>query len=55
MLTVQIREVISSGVVSNEQTLQTIKTVWENYGYLLDPHTAVAVTLAMRWDLVAFN
>jgi threonine synthase len=29
--------------ISDEQTLATIRTTWENFGYLLDPHTSVAV------------
>jgi threonine synthase len=28
------------------QTLATIKKYWEQYGYLLDPHTAVGVAVA---------
>ncbi|MBP6041727.1 threonine synthase [Candidatus Saccharibacteria bacterium] len=38
----QIRRVVSSAVVSDKQTVETIKSVYEQYGYLLDPHTAVA-------------
>ena len=34
--------------ISDEQTLTTIKTVFENENYLLDPHAAVAVTAAQN-------
>jgi len=32
-----------SCAISDEQTLATIKTTWDEFGYLLDPHTSVAV------------
>ncbi|MBP7018099.1 threonine synthase [Candidatus Saccharibacteria bacterium] len=38
----QIRSAVSSAVVSDDQTIETIKSVYEKYDYLLDPHTAVA-------------
>ncbi|MDO8964800.1 MAG: threonine synthase, partial [Coriobacteriia bacterium] len=34
--------------VSNEESLSVIKRVWEDHGYLLDPHTAVAWEVAER-------
>ena len=38
----QIKSVISSDRVSDEQTKQTISEVYKTYNYLLDPHGAVA-------------
>jgi len=34
--------------VSNEESLDTIRRVWQDHGYLLDPHTAVAWEVAER-------
>lgn len=34
--------------ISDEETLSTIKETFEKYGYLLDPHGAVAVTAAKK-------
>ncbi len=34
--------------VSDPQTLETIKDFYRNVGYVLDPHTAVGVTAALR-------
>jgi threonine synthase len=34
--------------VSNDESLDTIRRVWEDHGYLLDPHTAVAWEVAER-------
>ncbi len=33
------------GCASDEESLASIKKVWENFGYLMDPHTAVAYTV----------
>ena len=35
-----------AGYVENEEALSTIKEVYENEGYLVDPHTAVAMKVA---------
>jgi threonine synthase len=35
--------------VSNEESLQVIRRVWQDHTYLLDPHTAVAWRVAERW------
>ena len=40
------REVFDSFAVDDKLTLQTISTVYNNSGYLLDPHSAIAVTAA---------
>jgi threonine synthase len=40
--------VIASGSGNTEATLSTIKRYYEEYGYLLDPHTAVGVSVAER-------
>jgi threonine synthase len=42
----QAREDFSSVAVSEEQTLATIRRVYEQSGYILDPHTAVGVAAA---------
>lgn len=41
----QVQKVFWSDYTSDEETLVTIKEVYEKHGYLLDPHTAVA------WDV----
>ncbi|MEP7268312.1 MAG: threonine synthase [Saprospiraceae bacterium] len=33
-------------VVNDDQTLENIRNVWDKYGYLIDPHTAVAFDAA---------
>jgi len=42
----KLQEDFSAGWVSGEDSLQVIKAVYEQYGYLLDPHTAVAWKVA---------
>ncbi|WP_099769320.1 threonine synthase [Chryseobacterium sp. 52] len=37
-----LNNMISGYSIDDESTLQTIKTVYEKYGYILDPHSAVA-------------
>ncbi len=37
-----IKSKLSSSRISDSETIETIKTVYDEYGYLLDPHTAVA-------------
>ncbi len=37
-----------SGRGNTEETLNTIREFYEKYGYLLDPHTAVGVSAALR-------
>ena len=44
----QLREHFSADAVDNEECFGTIKDVFENHGYLLDPHTAVAWRVAER-------
>ena len=39
----KISEEFSANWASQEETAQTIRDVFERYGYLLDPHTAVAM------------
>ncbi|MDX9869076.1 MAG: threonine synthase, partial [Kiritimatiellia bacterium] len=41
--------VIVAGRGDTEMTLTTIRSFWENYGYLLDPHTAVGVAVGERF------
>ncbi|MCW3160075.1 threonine synthase [Chryseobacterium oryctis] len=38
----ELKNKISAYSINNEKTLQTIKEVYENYDYLLEPHGAVA-------------
>jgi len=43
-----MRAHFSGDWVSNEESLDVIRRVWEDHGYLLDPHTAVAWEVAER-------
>jgi len=38
----RIKNDVCARVVSDQQTVETIQQVYDQYGYLLDPHTAVA-------------
>lgn len=38
----QLRDMISGYSINDELTVQTIREVYEKYGYLLEPHSAVA-------------
>ena len=42
----RLRETFAADSIDNEQCLETIKDVLETYGYLIDPHTAVAFAVA---------
>jgi threonine synthase len=37
-----VRELFESDYATNDESLQTIRMVYESHGYLMDPHTAVA-------------
>jgi len=43
-----VRELFVADYVTNDESLETIKRVWDECGYLLDPHTAVAWEVAER-------
>ena len=43
-----MREVFAADWVTNRESLETIRRVWDEHGYLLDPHTAVAWEVAER-------
>ena len=43
-----IRELFFADWASNDESLATIKRVYDEYGYLMDPHTAVAWEVAER-------
>ena len=43
-----IREVLAGDYVTNDDSLATVKRVFDETGYLLDPHTAVAWEIAER-------
>jgi len=45
----QLRVVLSADTVSDADTAATIAQVWAEYGYLLDPHGAVAYTALRRY------
>ncbi|BDD60426.1 threonine synthase [Monascus purpureus] len=42
------RKSFESERVSNPQTLETIETIYNKDGYVLDPHSAVGITAALR-------
>lgn len=44
----RMREVFVGDYVTNEGSLETIRTVWNESEYLLDPHTAIAWEVAER-------
>ncbi len=43
-----VRELFFADWASNDESLATIKRVYDEYGYLMDPHTAVAWEVAER-------
>ena len=43
-----VREHFAADSVTNDESLACIRRVWDEYGYLLDPHTAVAWEVAER-------
>ncbi|MFA4994487.1 MAG: threonine synthase [Bdellovibrionales bacterium] len=43
-----VRKVFAAGSANDEETLETIAEAYKKYGYVLDPHTAVAVSVAKR-------
>jgi len=43
-----LRDVFSGDFITNDESLMTVKRVWDEAGYLLDPHTAVAWEVAER-------
>lgn len=45
----QIQKVFSAGCCTDEQTKETIGTVWKEHGYLIDPHTAVAFHVLQQY------
>lgn len=44
----QFRTYIKADSISDQETVETIKEVYNNYGYLLDPHSAVAWNTTAR-------
>ncbi|MHB8050214.1 MAG: threonine synthase [Coriobacteriia bacterium] len=44
----EVRELFSADWASNDESLATIRRVYEEQGYLMDPHTAVAWEVAER-------
>lgn len=45
----ELQSVFAAGWCSEEETLNTIKRVYDEYKYLIDPHTAVAQTVYERY------
>ncbi len=43
-------ETFSAGSADDAATLETIRRTWDEYGYLLDPHTAVGVAVATDYQ-----
>lgn len=43
-----VREDFLSGFATQEETLETIRTFYQETGYILDPHTAVGVKVAFE-------
>ena len=41
----KLKDIFFGGYCSEEKTAQTIKNTFDNYGYLIDTHTAVAVSV----------
>ena len=44
----KVRELMTADWVTNDESLTTIKRVYDEHGYLMDPHTAVAWEVAER-------
>ncbi|MGI6217166.1 MAG: threonine synthase [Coriobacteriales bacterium] len=44
----RVQELFIAGSATNDESLQTIKRVYDEHGYLMDPHTAVAWTVCER-------
>ena len=45
---VRVRDLLSADFVTNDESLATVRRVWNESHYLLDPHTAVAWEVAER-------
>ncbi len=45
----KIKSEFDAGFTSEEETIKTIKDVYEKYGYLMDTHTAVAWSVYEKW------
>jgi threonine synthase len=46
----KLRKALSADTVSDADTVAAIRAVWEEQGYLLDPHGAVAYTALRRYQ-----
>ena len=44
-----LNDIFAAGWCSEEDTLETIRRIYNRYGYLMDPHTAVAQTVYERY------
>lgn len=45
----KIRETFDAGYATDDETLKTIREVYEKYNYLMDTHTAVAWSVYEKW------
>ena len=50
-----IRKEFDAGFCDDEETLETVKNVYNNHGYLMDTHTAVAWNVYEKWLKKANN
>lgn len=46
----KIREIFDAGCADDEATYETIRSVYQKHGYLIDTHTAVAWDVYERWN-----
>ena len=51
----RIQSVFSAGCCDEEQSCETIGRVWKDFGYLCDPHTAVAMHVAEEYKKTRKN
>eukprot|EP00795_Rhopilema_esculentum_P004546 gene4546-20798_t len=47
IIKMKLRQAVQSATVSEDDVKETIKKVWDNYGYHVEPHTAVAASIAL--------
>lgn len=52
---VQARSMVSALKITDDKTIDTLKSVYENFGYLLDPHTAVGWAAANQEESAEFT
>jgi threonine synthase len=45
----RLKSLVSADRISDDETIATMKEVYRQYGYVLDPHGAVAYLALERW------